>query len=575
MIQRGLLILTAFLVVLAIVWNLNPWSQTMFDFHDVTQPARIQQFVQELQAGHIPPRIAQDFSFGMGYPVFTFYAPFTYWVASFFILLGFSVIESVKLVFAAGVIIAFIGMFLFLKRFFDSASSLLGSVVYITIPYVAVEIFVRGNFGELWFLSLLPWIFYLFDRLEQKPDKTTLISTVFVLSFLFTVHNVLSLVALPLLLIYALVLRRKRIYFSVIGVALFLSAYFLVPAVLESGMTYASETAQRTEIQNHFLCISQLWDSPWGFGGSAPGCEQDGLSFKLGKVQIILGMAGLVYFLASLWHFRKKKFGSEVRALLFIGTFSLIATFLTLYQSEPIWNALPFLKVFQFPWRFLVFPIFGLAVFAAYGLDRLPIFYKWIPIIGIAALLAVTNQKYFEKPGMTVQAFEEKYLSQEYIETEVAFRIPEYFPKTGSYDAWFAIFQNQERIAQLQEETAQRVNGFNRSVEQISPYEIKIKQPGTFKINIHDIPNWRITFDNEAIRANQYDDLARPTISISRPGTLRIEYEQSMIQIMATTLTILTAVALLLFALIRAVPHELARWLELSSIQPKKQEKGS
>ena len=564
MIQRGLLILTAFVTVIALLWNLNPWNQTMFDFHDVTQPARVQQFVKELQSGHIPPRIAQDFSFGMGYPVFTFYAPFTYWVASFFILIGFTVVEAVKLVFASGLIVAFIGMYLFLKRFFDSSASLLGSVVYITIPYMAVEIFVRGNFGELWFIALLPWVFYLFDKLESQPDKVSLISSVIVLSFIFTVHNVLSLVALPLLLIYGLILKRRKVFLTVIGFSLFLSAYFLIPAVLESGMTYASQVAQKTEYQNHFLCISQLWDSPWGFGGSAPGCDQDGLSFKLGKVQIILGIAGLLYFLLSLWRYKKNQNGTEIKTLLFILFVSVGATYLTLYQSEPVWNAASFLSVFQFPWRFLVFPVFGLAVFAAYGVDRLPFFYKWIPVIGVAALLTFTNYKYFNKPGMTVQAFEEQYLSQEYIRSEVAFRIPEYFPRTGSYDAWFSIFQNPEKTAQLQQETVQRVNGFNRSVQQISPYEISILQPGTFKINIHDIPNWRITFDNEAIRANQYDDLARPTISIGKPGILRIEYEQSMVQIMATTLSILTAVALFLFALMRKVPEEFSSYLGLS-----------
>lgn len=572
MIQRGLFVLTALIVLLSLTWNLNPWGSSMFDFHDVTQPARVQQFVQELQAGHFPPRIAQDFSFGMGYPVFTFYAPLPYWIASVFALLGFTVVEAVKLVFAFSIIVGFTGMFFFLKRFFDTPSSFLGSTVYVTIPYIAVEIFVRGNFGELWFLALLPWVFYIFDRLEHSPSKRTIISAIVIISGLFTVHNVLSLVSLVLLVIYALILKRRKLYLIVLGCSLLLSAYFLIPAVLESGMTYASEVAQKTEYQNHFLCIGQLWDSPWGFGGSAPGCDQDGFSFKLGKVQIVLGIIGTVLFLTSLWHFRKNKADSEVRTLLFILFITIGSTFLTLYQSQQVWDTLPLMKVFQFPWRFLVFPIFGIAVFAAYGADRIPFFYKWVPVLGVIALLTFTNYKYFNKPGMSVAEFEQRYLSEEYIRNEVAFRIPEYFPKTGNYDAWFSIFENPEKTAQLEQETAQRVRGFERSVEEINPYQIEIKQPGTFKINIHDIPNWRITFDNEAIRANQYDELARPTISISRPGMLRIEYEQSMVQILGTTLSILTAVALVLFGLMRSVPPALASLLDLNSHTKKKKE---
>jgi hypothetical protein len=54
---------------------LNPLNGKMFNYHDDTQAARIQQFVLNLKSLKIPPRIAPTFSNRLGFPVFNFYAP--------------------------------------------------------------------------------------------------------------------------------------------------------------------------------------------------------------------------------------------------------------------------------------------------------------------------------------------------------------------------------------------------------------------------------------------------------------------------------------------------------------------
>jgi hypothetical protein len=83
-------------------------SDKMFTFHDVSQPARIQEFAFDLTHKQIPPRIAPHMSFGMGYPVFTFYAPFSYWVGSGLHLAGFDIADSIKLSFFLGLFCAII-----------------------------------------------------------------------------------------------------------------------------------------------------------------------------------------------------------------------------------------------------------------------------------------------------------------------------------------------------------------------------------------------------------------------------------------------------------------------------------
>ena len=46
-----------------------------------------------------PPRFVPDLSFGFGYPLFTFVYPFPFYIAELFHLIGFSLVNSVKLVF--------------------------------------------------------------------------------------------------------------------------------------------------------------------------------------------------------------------------------------------------------------------------------------------------------------------------------------------------------------------------------------------------------------------------------------------------------------------------------------------
>ena len=96
------------------------------------------------------------------------------------------------------------------------------------------------------------------------------------------------------------------------------------------------------------MCLSQLWDSPWGFGGSAKGCI-DGLSFKIGKITIFL------IILSFILAFRFRKYKESLFAVLLFFVAFLFSIFMTVFASKFIWNNIPVMAFFQYPWRFLVF----------------------------------------------------------------------------------------------------------------------------------------------------------------------------------------------------------------------------
>jgi len=246
--------------------ELNPLDPHLFSFHDNTQAARLQEFALNLKNGIIPPRLAPNFSFQHGFPVFNFYAPFTYWVGWLFQVVGLTSALSLKTVLFLGLFVSFIGFFLFASLFFGFWGGLLGASIYSSSLWMAVEIFVRGNIGEIWFMALFPLSLYLLKKNDSNKNGFFFAITCICLSFLFTVHNVLSLVSVIFIVFFSLLLTHKKKALLSIVIGLLLASYFLVPALLENKLTYATEIASKTKYSDHFLCAWQLWKADrWSY----------------------------------------------------------------------------------------------------------------------------------------------------------------------------------------------------------------------------------------------------------------------------------------------------------------------
>lgn len=439
--KKIIFVVVLLLIVFFLGRNLNPFSSTMFTFHDSTQPARIQQFVSELKQLHIPPRIAPDFNFKLGFPVFNFYAPFSYWLTGLINLIGFDVVSSLKLSFLFALLVGFFGGYLFLRNFFDFYPAFLGGVLYITSLYFPLDIFVRGNLAEVWFLALMPLAFHLIYKNSQKNNRKIFFLTTLILLFTLTNHNIYSLMFIPIILIFIFILKNKKTNLLSLFFSLFLSAYFWLPAIAEMNFTWAKEVATLTNFRDHFLCINQLWNFPWGYGGSTKGCINDGISFKIGRLQIIFSVFGVLLFLYKTL-IKKTKYN---KIYLFHVSCFLLFLYLTLYQSQPIWELFsPVMSVVQFPWRFIGPSLLGISFFASYFFQNLKIPVKSLIIFFLILATIFINSKYFKGQEIKKIDFEKKYLSQEYIEKKVAYAVAEYLPKTIDYNYWRSLEKKKE-----------------------------------------------------------------------------------------------------------------------------------
>src|SRR6185437_15713642 len=103
-----------------------------------------------LQDGMFPVRWVNDLGYGYGYPLFNYYAPLAYYVGGAFVLLGFSSLIATKIMMGIGMVLAGLGMYYLGKFFWGTYGGIIAGVFYTFATYHAVELFVRGDVGELW-----------------------------------------------------------------------------------------------------------------------------------------------------------------------------------------------------------------------------------------------------------------------------------------------------------------------------------------------------------------------------------------------------------------------------------------
>lgn len=376
--------------------------------------AWLYEFHKTVMMGKFPPRFVPDLSFGFGYPLFNFVFPLPFYIAELFHLLGLSLVDSIKSLFFISIPLSFVFMYLLLRQFASRSLSLAGAVLYIYTPYRAVDLYIRGAIGEIVSFIFLPLIILSINKLEE-PNLRWVGIGAFALAFLVLSHNITAYMFLPfvalLLLMQLLTTAAKGLFFSksilMVLLGLFTSVYFWLPAVVESKLMSYNTVFN---FADHYPTILQLITPYWGYGASVPG-PGDGMSFFLGIVNILVLVTGLLFTI--IWW---TKLQVKIKIML---TWTLtclgLAFFLMNYRSLMIWNGVPLLVYFQFPWRFLILTTFAtpllLIVF-----DKL----RFKPLIATAiiVLTVITSAAYFRPEDFLGR--EDDYFIDRYIPTPVA-----------------------------------------------------------------------------------------------------------------------------------------------------------
>lgn len=347
-----------FIVLILSFWAIQPFFVSgFFPMHDNTQVARVFEMGKMLGEGIFPVRWVPDLGYGYGYPIFNFYAPLAYYVGGAFMPLGFDALVATKIMMVLGVLLAGIFMYFLAREFFGELGGVISGLFYLYTPYHAVDIYVRGDVAEFWAYAFIPLAFLGIYK------RDILIGSIGFAAIILS-HNLTAMMITPFLLIVILLncfAYQKSKLFTIhnslfmILLGLAVSAFYWVPALLELKSTNVfSQIGGGADFRDHFVCLNQLWSSPWGFGGSAKGCI-DGMSFMIGKLNIITSVAALAL---AIFTMRNKNYNNYKYYTFLSFAGFILAVFFTLGLSKSIWQAIPTMAFFQYPWRFLILSSF-------------------------------------------------------------------------------------------------------------------------------------------------------------------------------------------------------------------------
>lgn len=346
------------IIIIIVVWAFlaralfGPWFLPTHDgeYHII----RFMEFYRVLSSGVLIPRWAPTLNSGFGIPIFIFHYPFPNYVSALLHIFGMEFVDTLKISMALAYLVASVGCFYFLRRYFSRFSSVLGTITMMSVPYWFVDMLVRGSVGEVWAIA---WLFVGLASLAW--DRKAVFS--FALALLVLSHNILALFFVPVIVLI-IVLQKKKDYVYWLLAGIGMSAFFWLPALYEQRFVVGLNTVN---FHDHFAALYELLVPSWGSEFSAGSGFGNKMSLQIGVGPLLLILLALVVLTKE-----KNKCMKQMVAAIILGVSGIV--FLMLPYSTFIWERLGFLQYAQYPWRFLSFVIPATAWSAAYVFSKVP-----------------------------------------------------------------------------------------------------------------------------------------------------------------------------------------------------------
>lgn len=348
---------------------------------------RAVEFYRGLAEGHLWPGWAPDLSGGYGQPFFLFNPPVIYFLAALFHALGSSLVVALNLACLALLLLAGLGMYLFARELFGRPGGAVAGAAYVLAPFTLVNLYVRYALADFAAMAWIPWAFWGLLRwsfvertgpVEKRYGNARYLwIAAAAVALLLLSSNPVALLVVPVLGLYVLFLAgRSRRWATLargaagLGLGLALAAFFWLPALLERGwVKVANLLSGYLNYGNHFVYLHQFVYSPWDYGLSLPG-PQDEMSFGLGLVYLVLLIAGIV--LTRVMRAQLRELGEGWAHFWFFIWILVLALVLATDNSIALWAALPLLQYLEFPWRALVLAAFATAFMAGLPVLAVP-----------------------------------------------------------------------------------------------------------------------------------------------------------------------------------------------------------
>lgn len=332
---------------------------------------RFSAFYESLRSGQFPVRFLMRLNNGYGYPVADFLYPLFMYLAVPLKVLGLSFVDSIKILLILSIISSSLFLFLWFRKLFDNISSLVGSLIYVYLPYHLFDIYKRGSVGEVLTFSILPFVLWQIER------GSFVLSSIGI-SLLILSHNSLAVLFLGLIILYMGLniytsKQRKQLTYknlSILGFGFGISAFFWIPAIFDLQYTVFSQT-KISDFNSYFANLNLI-----------------------GFISILVIILTAVFMLLG-----KIKIKQHRLTMLML-ILAVVSIFFATSFSANVWQILP-VSFIQFPFRFLSVVLICVSFLVVSILSILDKKYK---VIASIIILIITY--FFSLPYLKVDQYQ-------------------------------------------------------------------------------------------------------------------------------------------------------------------------
>lgn len=502
---------------------------------------RIANFYQALIEGNIVPRWAGNLNWGYGHPILMFLYPLPSYIASFFHFIGFSLVDSLKIIFGLGFIASGFTMYIWIKEFLGEEAGIISAALYLFAPYRFVDLYVRGAVGEHVAFIFPPLVCYFLLKIAKKYKFWYVIGGAFSVAGLILSHNAITIMFLPIIMFYAAFLLYQNdnkkliaIRYTLIAILGFgLASFFLLPAFFEGKYTLR-DIVTKGEYSKRFVLWKDFIFGPWSYGGSGL------FTVQVGIMQWIMALGTLAIF------FKKKAPYKHITIALVI-LFLFVLGIMT-NSSKIIWETITTLQKFQFPWRFLSVVVFlaacmGGIVVAALIPKKIKTFF-----VGIILLLVLfLNKDYWHANG--------------YLNKPQAFFTGIYSGTTDTGESapiWSVRFMEQQAKEPIQIVDGEgNLNVVSRTTTKHVYIIEMLSDTGRIVENTLYFPGWNVIVDGEKSSIEFQDPQYRGLMTFYlTKGIHNVEvvFTETKLRSFANAISIVSLVILLLWGILQKKP---------------------
>jgi hypothetical protein len=375
--------LTPLLVMLPALWALLPGG--LPNTADGTVHfMRAAEMVHAWQDGVYLPRWSQHLGYGYGIPLFIYTPPLPYLLVAGLHWLGLPPEAAYKGMLIAGMAVASYGAYRMSRVLLGVWAGAVSTAAFLYAPILLRELFVQGNAAQFLAWSFPPWAVWAIIQLYRTGRGGYAIGLALAVAGTLLSHNAVALLMMGMVVGLALALlaatRSWRALLWAAGGALLglgLSAWVWMPALLESHYVALNRIAA-SDFRLRFVPPSELLAWPARLDMSA---LNSAFPLGLGAVQVGAAALGVVGWLALVLSPTQESQAQRDRRVLwgvglFMILFALFCGFMATRWSEPVWTLLPFVALFEFPFRWHGFTalalswLAGAAVAGTAKLDR-------------------------------------------------------------------------------------------------------------------------------------------------------------------------------------------------------------